>query len=125
MIRNTILPVFFLLLGVLLNQNALSGTVYQWTDETGNINFSDVPPDESITAEKHEYNVEQNEESAIDLEQYSIINQAEKMAQWRRQLADERLAKRKLYLEEKRLAHEMELELSRQNQSTAAAVICS
>jgi hypothetical protein len=120
MIRNTILPVFFLLLGVLLNQNALSGTVYQWTDEAGNINFSDVPPDESITAEKHEYDVEQDEESKIDLEQYSIINQAEKMAHWRRQLADERLAKRKLYLEEKRLAHEMELEISRQNQTIAA-----
>lgn len=120
MTRNTMLPILFLYLGCLVSQNALSGTVYQWTDEAGNINFSDVPPDESVTAETHEYSIDQGEESEIDLEQYSIINQAEKMAQWRRQLTDERLAKRKLYLEEKRLAHEMELEISRQNQTIAA-----
>ncbi len=116
--RNTILPFLVLSLTCLVNQNALAGTVYQWTDESGNINFSDVPPDESVTVEIYEYSINQDGANNIELEPYSIFNQVEQMAQWRRQLAEERLAKRKLYLEEKRLAQE--LEISRRNETIAA-----
>lgn len=116
--KNTILPILVLSLACLVNQNALAGIVYQWTDEAGNINFSDVPPDESVTVETYEYSINQDGANNIESEQYSIISQVEQMAQWRRQLAEERLAKRVLHLEEKRLAHE--LEISRRNEAIAA-----
>jgi hypothetical protein len=96
----------------------MARTVYQWTDETGNTNFSDVPPAESVAIETHEFNTYQPASNNVNLEEYSIINQVERMAQWRRQLADERLAKRELYLEGKRL--DQELELIRQNEAIAA-----
>ena len=116
--KKTILPVFVLSLACLVNQNALAGTVYQWTDEAGNINFSDVSPEESVITETHEYSINQDRANNIDLERYSIINQVEQMAQWRRQLAEERLAESMLYLEEKRLAQE--LEISRRNEAIVA-----
>ena len=116
--RNTIFPFIVLSLTCFVNQNVLAGTIYQWTDEAGNVNFSDVPPDDSITAESHEYNINQDRSYNNELDQYSIINQAEQMAQWRRQLAEERRADKQLYLEERRL--DQELELSRQNEIIAA-----
>ena len=87
----------------------MAATVYQWTDEDGNINFSDVPPADSTVTETHEFIIKQAAVNNVDYEQYSIINQAELMAEWRRELVDERLAKKQLYLEEKRLRHELEL----------------
>lgn len=96
----------------------MARTVYQWTDETGNINFSDVPPVEAVVIETHEFNTYQPASNNDALEDYSIIDQVERMAKWRRQLADERLAKRELYLEGKRL--DQELEIIRQNEAIAA-----
>ena len=115
---------FILSLVCLGNQNALAGTVYQWTDEAGNVNFSDVPPDESVVTEIREFSINQHDPDNVDFEKYSIINQLEQMAAWRRQITEERLEKKKLLLEEKRLAHEMELqlELSRRNEAIAAEV---
>ncbi len=107
--RNRIISLLVLILGSLGYQSILAGTVYQWTDEAGNINFSDVPPADSVATETHEFVIEQAPDSNVDYEQYSIINQVEIMAEWRRQLTDERLAKKQLYLEEKRLEHELEL----------------
>ena len=107
--RNRMISLFILVLGCLGYQNTLAGTIYQWTDETGNINFSDVPPSDSSATETHEFIIKIAAVNNVDFEQYSIINQAELMAEWRRQLAEERLAKKKLYLEEKRLLHELEL----------------
>jgi len=107
--RNRMISLFLLVLGCLGYQNILAGTVYQWIDETGNVNFSDVPPADSPVTETHEFIIKLAAVNNIDFEQYSIINQAELMAEWRRQLADERLAKKQLYLEEKRLQHEREL----------------
>lgn len=115
---NKRLQLLALSLAVLANQNVLAGTVYQWTDEAGNVNFSDVPPDESITTETHEYGINQDVASNIDIEKYSIISQVEQMSKWRRQLADERLAKRMLNIEEKRLA--LEMEISRKKEAIAA-----
>lgn len=103
------ISLFILVLGSLGYQSILAGTVYQWTDEAGNINFSDVPPADLSTTETHEFVIEQAPDSNVNYEQYSIINQAELMAEWRRQLTDERLAKKQLYLEEKRLRQELEL----------------
>lgn len=113
--RNTMISLFILSLACLGNQNALAGTVYQWIDEAGNVNFSDVPPDESVVTETREISINQHDPDDIDFEKYSIINQLEQMAEWRRQLSEERLEKRRLILEEKRLAFEMEL--NRQNEA--------
>ena len=120
--RNIMNSLFILSLVCLGNQNALAGIVYQWIDEAGNVNFSDVPPDESVVTEMREISINQHDPDDVDFEKYSIINQVEQMAEWRRQIAEERLEKRKLILEEKRLAFEMELqrELSRRNKAIAA-----
>lgn len=107
--RNGIISILILVLGCFGFQNILAGTVYQWTDESGNVNFSDVPPDGSVVTETREISINQHDPDNIDFEKYSIINQAKQMAEWRKQLTEERLAKRKLYLEEKRLLHELEL----------------
>ncbi len=100
---------FILSLACLGSQNALAGIVYQWTDEAGNVNFSDVPPDESVVTETRNISINEHSPDNVDFEKYSIINQAELMAEWRRQLTEERLEKKRLQLEEKRLAYEMEL----------------
>jgi len=115
--RNTMISLFILLLACLGNQNALARTVYQWTDEAGNVNFSDVPPDKSVVTETREISINQHDPDNVDFEKYSIINQVEQMAAWRRQITEERLEKKKLILEEKRLAHE--IELGRQNEAIA------
>jgi len=117
--KNRMISSLILLIGCLGNQNILAATIYQWTDETGNINFSDVPPAESVVIETHEISINLSATSNVDPDKYSIINQVEQMAEWRRQLTEERLAKKKLYLEEKRLAYEMELEKRQQNEAIA------
>jgi len=107
--RKTMIYLFILLLACLGSQNTLAGIVYQWIDEAGNVNFSDVPPDESVVTEMRDISVNERRPDNVDLEKYSIINQAELMAEWRRQRTEERLEKKRLRLEEKRLAYEMEL----------------
>lgn len=115
--RNRVISLFILVTGCLGYQNIMARTVYQWTDEAGNTNFSDVPPAEAVVIETHEFNTYQPASNNVDLEDYSIINQVERMAKWRREIADERLAKRELYLEQKRL--DQELEIIRQNEALA------
>jgi len=107
--RKRIISLFILVFGCIGYQNILAATIYQWTDEAGNINFSDIPTTDPMATETHEFIIKDASVNNVDFEQYSIINQAELMAEWRRQLADERLAKKQLYLEEKRLQHEREL----------------
>jgi len=120
--RNTMIPLFILSLACFGSQNTLAVIVYQWIDEAGNVNFSDMSPDESVATETREISINQHDPDNVDFEKYSIINQVEQMAEWRRQLSEERLEKRRLILEEKRLAFEMELqrELSRRNEAIAA-----
>ena len=120
--RYRMISLFILVIGCLGSQNILARTIYQWTDEAGNINFSDVPPSESVTTETREISINQRDPDNVDFEKYSIINQLEQMTAWRRQLAEERLAEKMLYLEEKRLAHEIELqlEISKRNEAMAA-----
>ncbi len=101
-----VMPVVFLAcLGI---QTALAETIYKWVDKEGNVNFSDVAPDESVAVDTREISVDVTEVNPEDVERFSIINQAERMAEWRRQLKQERLAEKRLYLEEKRLAQEQD-----------------
>jgi len=100
---------FILSLACLGSQNALAGIVYQWIDEAGQVNFSDVPPDESVVTEMRDISINERTPDNVGFEKYSIINQAELMAEWRRQITEERLEKKRLRLDEKRLAYEMEV----------------
>lgn len=88
------------------SQNGLSATIYQWTDEEGIVHFSDAPPkgNESLEIQEMEYITFANENA--DPDEYSIINQLERMTEWRRQTEDERMARKQMQLEETRLAQE-------------------
>jgi hypothetical protein len=115
-IRNTLIPLFFISLTILANQNAIAGKVYQWTDEEGIVHFSDIPPEDTTTIQTREINIDIYDDSNVDPEMYSIINQLDRMAERRRQVTEERLARKRLQLEEKRLAQV----ISRQNVTISA-----
>jgi len=120
--RKSIIYLFILSLACLGSQNTLAGIVYQWIDEAGNVNFSDVPPDESVVTELRNISINEHKPDNVDFEKYSIINQAKLMTEWRRQITEERLEKKRLRLEEKRLAYEMELNSQNQDVSYQAYV---
>jgi hypothetical protein len=107
-IRNTLIPLFILSLALHVNQSAAATTVYHWADEEGLVHFSDVPPEDTSVFETREIKFDSFVENTPDPDRYSIINQADRMAEWRRQITEERLAMKRLQLEEKRLALEQE-----------------
>ena len=88
------------------SQNAMAAKIYQWTDEEGIVHFSDTPPNgnNALEIQEMEYATYAMEDS--DPDEYSIINQLERMTEWRRQSEEERLARKQLQLEEQRLAQE-------------------
>ena len=88
------------------NQDAMAAKVYQWVDEEGVVHFSDVPPGDSIATEIQEINFVNYAANDVDPNEYSIVNQLERMSEWRRQTEEERLARKQLQLEEQRLAQE-------------------
>jgi hypothetical protein len=88
------------------SQNALTATVYQWTDDEGIVHFSDTPPKGNESLEIQEMEFVTYVQNDADNDEYSIMNQLERMSEWRRQTADERMARKQLHLEEKRLAQE-------------------
>jgi hypothetical protein len=99
-------PVCLLLATSFFGQQAMAAKIYQWTDEEGVVHFSDSPPHTGITREIREMEFVTYAEEGKDTDEYSIINQLERMAEWRRQTEEERLARKQLQLEEKRLAQE-------------------
>jgi hypothetical protein len=93
---------------LLASQDVMATKVFQWTDEEGVVHFSDTPPAGNQSPEVEELNfVDYTDEETVT-DEYSIVNQLERMTEWRRQTTEERLAKKKLELEEKRLAQEQE-----------------
>ena len=90
----------------LVFHGANADTVYQWTDEEGIVHFSDVPPGEIEPGDVREITIASYEDPDADPDRYSIINQVERMEERRRQLAEERLAKKQLQLEARRLAQQ-------------------
>ena len=91
------------------NQNVTAAKVYQWTDADGVVHFSDVPPADSAVTATREILFDDFAENGSNQEKYSIIDQANVMAAWRRQLTEDRLAVKRLQLEEQHLAQELEL----------------
>jgi len=95
-------------------RNASAGKIYKWTDKEGSVHFSDVPPEKTSVIDMLEINFDSFDDNNADPEKYSIINQADRMAERRRQVTEERLARRRLKLEERQTAQE--LEMIRQNE---------
>ena len=106
--RNKLIPLFIISMVFLANQNAMAGKVYQWTDEEGVVHFSDIAPADQVPAEVQVIDLVSYAESDVDTDEYSIVNQLERMAERRRQNTEERLAIKKVQLEEQRLAQEMD-----------------
>lgn len=92
----------------LLNQGVAAATVYQWTDAEGVVHFSDVAPDADTPVKIEEIEFAEYADPGTDPDKYSITSQLERMSEWRRQLTEERLAKKQLQLEALRLAQEKE-----------------
>lgn len=98
---------FLILAAALLaGQNAMATKVYQWTDNEGVVHFSDVPPKDDPSADIQEMEFVNFEDNGSDPDHYSISNQLQRMAEWRRQISEERLARKQLQLEEQRIAQE-------------------
>lgn len=102
-INNIVTSCFTMLFAIVFSHGIAAETVYKWTDDEGNIHFSDVPPVDTGQSGTEEINIFIGEDEYGDPDQYSIINQADRMAERRRQESKDRLAKKRLYLEEKRL----------------------
>lgn len=88
-------------------KKATGETIYQWTDEEGRIYFSDVPPRATSTIAIHEVKLDSFDDNPVDSDRYSIINQAQRMTENRRQLEEERLDRKMLRLEEQQIAEDM------------------
>lgn len=87
-------------------QNAMATKVYQWTDEEGITHFSDVPPAGIENTDTREIDFVDYAENVPSDDEYSIINQLERMTEWRRQASEDRMARKQLQMEEQRLADE-------------------
>ena len=100
--------IFFITMSMALlaSQNALAGKVYQWMDEDGVVQFSDVAPENIATVDIREININVVNDTNADPDEYSIINQLDRMAERRRQSTEERLALKRLQIEEMRVAQE-------------------
>ena len=105
-IRIISMPYLFLAGALLVGQQVMAATVYQWTDEEGVVHFSDVAPNDDMALDIDEIEFNSYASNDVDPNEYSISNQLERMTEWRRQTTEERLAKKQLQLEEKRLAQE-------------------
>ena len=105
-IRIMSLTPLILVTTLLANQGAVAAKIYQWTDAEGVVQFSDISPLDNAPTEIQEINITSYAVSSDESDEYSIVNQLEWMATWRRQREEEYLARRQIQLEEMRLAQE-------------------
>jgi len=89
----------------LVYREAAAGKVFQWTDAAGQVHFGDEPPEG--TAKPREILIEPLTDPAADPDEYSIIRQAERMAEDRRRIEEARLLREHTRFERSRLAHDM------------------
>ena len=88
----------------LVYRQAPGDRIFHWQDETGLVHFSDVPPDG--TAKPREILIEPPAESVTD-DEYSIIRQAERMAEDRRRIEEARILRERTRLERSQMARDM------------------
>jgi hypothetical protein len=89
----------------LVYRGAPGGRIFQWQDETGQVHFGDAPPEG--TAKPREILIEPLTEPAADPDEYSIVRQAERMAEDRRRIEEARILRERMRFEESRLARDM------------------
>ena len=94
---------------VIAYKNSTADKTYQWTDEEGGIHFSDMPPVNALTTGLREITIDHFDNNAIDLQQYSIVNQVERMAERRKKNEEDKLLRKRLKQEEYRMAQELEI----------------
>ena len=92
------------------SQNGVATTVYQWTDADGVVHFSDAAPTQDSTTETREINFDSFTSTTPDQGSLSIIEQANIMAEWRKQETERRLAMRRMQLEQQRLSQAIDLD---------------
>jgi len=108
--KNTLIPLAFLTATALFSHPAVAGKAYQWTDTDGVVHFSDAPPaDVSAVTDAHEIDTGEYTSTDSENNRYSIIDQANIMQEWRRQSNADRLAEKKLELEQQQLSQDQEL----------------
>lgn len=78
------------------------GTIYEWRDEAGQVYYGDTPPEG--TAKPREIPVEPwATDRLTDPDEYSIVRQAERMAEDRRRIAEDRILRERMRVERSRL----------------------
>ena len=97
-----------LTMALLASQNAMALKVYQWTDAEGVVHYSDTPPPDDASSAINEIEMVNLAGNDADSDEYSIVNQLERMTAWRRQAEEDRRAWKQLELEEERLALEQQ-----------------
>lgn len=108
-IRNIRTTCLVLTMALLASQNAMALKVYQWTDEEGQVHFSDTPPPGGTAPSAiNEIEMVDSAGNNTDADKYSIVNQLEQMTAWRRQEEADQRAWKQLQLEEERLAQEQQ-----------------
>ena len=105
----TALISLIILASVVVIQDGNTATVFQWTDKDGIVHFSDTAPAGDSAIETREIKFDSFDNGTSSPEKYSIIEQANIMAEWRRQEEQQQLARKQLALEQERLNRETEL----------------
>ena len=95
-----------LAMALLASQQAMAQKVYQWTDAEGVVHYSDTPPPGDAAPVVNEIVLFDYPGNDADSDEYSIVNQLERMTAWRRQAEEDQRAWKQLELEEERLAQE-------------------
>lgn len=97
-----------LCLVVLSAQNAHAATVYQWTDEEGVTHYSDAPPSRELNTYAREIEFESFTDRDNTEEIQTMNELSDSLAERRKLIEDERLVRKSMALEEKRLELEFE-----------------
>ena len=68
-----------------------------------------MPPVGALAIELSEITIDHFDNNTTDPQQYSIVNQVERMAESRKQIEEDKILRKRLKLEEYRIAQEMEI----------------
>lgn len=107
-VKNVLLPLIIISASMFACRYGHATTVYQWTDTEGVVHFSDVAPAQNGATETRKINLSDFNKTTPARHTYSIIEQANIMAKWRKQAEAQWLARKRLDLEQQRLTEEIE-----------------
>jgi len=108
--KNILITVLIISSATIVARNGNTATVYQWTDNDGIVHFSDAAPPQDGVTDTREINFGSFENTNPGQETLSIIEQANIMAEWRKQDEVQRLALKQMQLEQQQLVQDIELD---------------